>query len=360
MNLFDYAALGSSSVTTFMLPPTMRRSFRLGRVRLVPASYYAAAQVLSSLDHDVAFAHVAPPDAQGLCSYGIASDFTPLIWDRARTRIALVNEAMPSMPRGPRLSLVDADIVVRHRGELVTAPVAGPPNSQADAIAARVAQLIPDGAAIQTGIGAVPSSIWPRLVGHRGLLMRSGMCTEGFRLLHDHGALAPEGHTSGIAYGDRAFYDFLASTDQVQFATTLETHRSEAFSSIPCFHSINSALEVDLFGQISVEWQGGSLSGGIGGGIDFMRAAACSPGGRSIIALPSTAKGGAVSRVVPRITALFPSTSRTDIDTVVTEHGCAELHGLDLDKRAEALNGIAAPDFKAQLRASWLDIRNSL
>ena len=134
--------------------------------------------------------------------------------------------------------------------------------------------------------------------------------------------------------------------DLVRFATTLETHGYGELSALPRLISINSALEIDLFGQVNVEWQGLRLSGGVGGGPDFMRAASNSHGGRSIVALPASAKGGSVSRIVSRLTSPSTSIARSDIDTVVTEHGVADLRDKGLDERAEALIALAAPQFR--------------
>jgi acyl-CoA hydrolase len=125
----------------------------------------------------------------------------------------------------------------------------------------------------------------------------------------------------------------------------------------PRLHSINSALEVDLFGQVNVEWQGSALSSGVGGGPDFMRAATFSPGGRSIIALPATAERGMVSRIVARLARPSVSVARSDIDTVVTEHGVAELRDKGIDERAQALITVAAPQFRAELEEEWRALR---
>jgi acyl-CoA hydrolase len=130
-----------------------------------------------------------------------------------------------------------------------------------------------------------------------------------------------------------------------------------ALADVPRLTSVNGALEVDLFGQVNVEWQGNKLSSGVGGGADFMRAAASSPGGRSIIALPATAKGGALSRIVCRLDKPSIGIARSDIDTVVTEFGVAELRNRSLDARAEALIGIAAPGFRDQLANDWARMR---
>jgi acyl-CoA hydrolase len=356
----DYAGLApDTQLTTFMLPACVRDSFRQGRVSLIPRTYWGVAQHFLSSRCDVAIAHVAPPDAAGFCSLGIASDFAPLVWPQARIKVLVVNHLMPRLPRALGLRAADADLVVTLDGPLVEA-APGAANAEAEAIAAKVAALVPDGAHLQTGIGGAPGAIWKYLKGHKGLVLRSGMVNDWLRDLADAGALAPGGpHLAGIAYGSRAFYDDLAASDMVGFATTSETHGMPSLAAVPRLTSVNGALEVDLFGQVNVEWQGSKLSSGVGGGPDFMRAATISPGGRSIIALPATAKRGAVSRIVARLDRPSVGVARSDIDTVVTEHGVAQLRDMGIDQRAEAMIAIAAPAFRQALAEDWRRLRGS-
>lgn len=356
----DYAGLTEDTrVTTYLLPRCMRQSFVAGRVSLLPLTYHGAAMHLASAPIDTAIAHVAPPDDDGNCSLGIASDFAALVWPHARRRILVINPEMPALPRALKLRRDEADVAITLGGPLVTAP-ADTPTPVADDIARRVAALIPDGAHLQTGIGGAPGAVWRHLGGHRALTARSGMATEGLRDLAEAGALAEGGdHLAGIAYGSPGFYEWLRQSDKVRFATTLETHSIAALAQVPRLHSVNGALGVDLFGQANVEWQGMALSSGVGGGPDFMRGAACSPGGRSILALPSTAKGGTISRIVARLNHPTVGIARSDVDTVVTEHGVAELRDKGLDQRADALIAIAAPQFRDALSGEWRLLRRS-
>ena len=356
----DYAGLAAHArMTTFMLPACLRSSFSQGRVSLIPRTYWGIAQFLEASQVDVAIAHVSPPDEAGGCSLGIASDFATLVWPQAKCRVLIINPAMPRLSRALSVDMAHADIVVELDGPLVeAAPQA--PNAEADAIAARIAGLVPDGAHLQTGIGGACGAIWRHLRGHRNLVLRSGMANDWLRDLAEAGALAENGdHVAGIAYGSGVFYDDLASTDMVRFANTIETHGLPALASVARLTSINAALEVDLFGQVNVEWQGGALASGVGGGPDFMRAATASPGGRSIIALPSTAKRGAISRIVPRIDKPSIGIARCDTDTIVTEHGVADLRHKSLDDRADALIAIADPAFRTSLADEWARARAS-
>jgi acyl-CoA hydrolase len=357
----DYAGLTPSTrMTTFMLPAIMAPSLSERRLSLLPITYHEAAHYIAARSFDVALAHVAPPDAQGRCSLGIASDFATLAWRNAKRRVLVVNPAMPRLPRALSIPAAEADLLVTLESELVT-QAERPAGASAEAIAARVAALVPDRAHVQAGIGGAPGAIWSQLAGHRDLVLRSGLVTPGFRLLSEAGALATQGdHVAGIALGPSEFYDWLAETDLMRFASTFETHGHSQLSALPRLISINGALEVDLFGQVNVEWQGQRLASGVGGGPDFMRAARRSQDGRSIIALPATAAGAGTSRIVCRLDRPSTSIARSDIDTVVTEHGVADLRDRGLDERAEALIAIAAPTFRDSLAQEWDALRRTM
>ncbi|GGC00670.1 acetyl-CoA hydrolase [Novosphingobium endophyticum] len=361
MNSFDYAALDDEArVTTFLLPPALRGSFEAGRVSTIPMSYSAIARQLASGPQlDVAIAHVAPPCADGRASLGIAADFTSIAWDNARVRVALVNPDMPDIA-GPKIDLADADLVVEMAGPVIQA-AAATDNQHQDSIAQIAAEYVPDGATIQVGIGGTPGAIWQRLSSHRNLQLQSGMATDGVRLLEESGALAPDlQHVAGIAYGSRTFYEWLSASGRITLAPTSITHHLPRLASFERFTAINSAIEVDLLGQANLEWQGGRLSSGVGGAPDFARAAQLSAGGRSLILLPATAKGGTISRIVPRLRTPTVSLPRSEVELVITEHGAADLRGLAIDDRAAALISIAAPEWRAMLDAEWSAIRNDM
>ncbi len=358
MNDFDYAALTpTTELTTFLMPPATRASFEAGRVRLIPLPYSEIAEHLAlRAEYDVAIFHLAAPDADGLCSVGIASDFPSLVWPRAKFKIALVNAAMPTMKRGPRLPIAEADLVIEIDHPLIEGGGA-PDTAEANTIAAIAAGLVPDGAAIQFGIGGAPAAVLGKLTDRRGLVIRSGMVIESVRALAEAGALAGGGHITGMALGGADFYRFLAESDLVAFADTRTTHGARALSTVDRFVSINSALEIDLLGQVNLEWRGERMVSGVGGAPDFIRAASRSPGGRSIIALAATAGGGKIARIVPRLASPTASIPRSDIDTVVTEFGVAELTDKALDERAKALIRVAHPDHREGLERDWAEMR---
>jgi acyl-CoA hydrolase len=361
INNTDYAALHPESRLTVFLPgPFLRASFAAGQLE-VPAMSYAG--IAAGFDKgpmfDVAVAQVAPPDPDSSCSLGIAADFSGIAWRNARRRVAIINPAMPRTKRSPRIFLDEADIVVTADAPLLCA---GPfrTTPQLTAIAEHVVNLVPDGAAIQLGIGGAPAVVWRHLTSHRNLTISSGIVVDDLSRLVESGALqAGKAHLTGIAYGTMAFYRYLAESDLVAFGSTLETHNFVRLAALPRFTSINAAIEVDLFGQVNSEWRGGQLISGVGGGPDFMRGAAASAGGRSIITLPATAKGaaGTVSKIVPKLESHTVSIARSDVDTIITEYGVAELKGRSLGARAEALIEIAAPEYRDELVAAWRAMR---
>jgi acyl-CoA hydrolase len=362
INTFDYSGLCSSTtLTTFLLPPELRQSFQSGRVRVPPLTYTQIAELLAGrLALDVAVAHVSSCDLSGRCSLGIAADFSAIAWRHARRRIAIVNQAMPAMPRGPSILLSEADLIIDVEDALAAA---GDRTSSATAVAIAelVSDLVPDGATVQIGIGGVPEAVWSLLLDHRDLSIHSGIVTPGIIGLSEAGALRHDGsHCSGIAFGKSELYRWLSQTDLVAFASVPETHGAEVLAARNRFTAINSAFEVDLFGQANLEWHSGRLMSGVGGAPDFARGAMRSSGGRSIIALPATAQGGAVSRIVPHLVCPAVSLARHDVDTIVTEHGVAELRGLPLDERAAAMIKIADPLHRLALSKAWRGIREAL
>ncbi|WP_157218910.1 acetyl-CoA hydrolase/transferase C-terminal domain-containing protein [Flavisphingomonas formosensis] len=361
INGFDYAALAPDArQTVFLLPPALRTSFDAGKVRLHPLPYSGIAAWLEhEADLDTAFTHVAPPNAAGRCSFGIAADFSPIAWARARRRVAIVNSAMPAIP-GPSIALAEADAVYTLDAPLLTVD-GGKPAPDIRAITTRAAALIPDGAAIQIGIGGAPGALWPALAGHSDLRLRSGLVGAAFRPLAEAGVWREAaGHVAGIAAGDESFYRWLADWGGLHLADARTTHNAGTLQLEDRFFAINSALEVDLFGQANLEWQSGRLNSGVGGAPDFARAAMRSPGGLSMILMPATARGGTVSRIVPRIEAPSVSLARTDVDAVVTEHGVAMLRNASLDERAEALIAIAAEPARDSLSRAWHSLRRSM
>jgi acyl-CoA hydrolase len=360
MNEFDYAALHPGArLTTFLLPTGLRPSFEAGRVRVRPLPYsQIAAAFIADPPFDLAIFQVTPPDASGQCSFGPSADFPGMIWPRARRRIAFVNANLPRAPHGPSIPFDAIDVAIEADGPFILGPESEP-GSELSAIADRIAALIPDGAAIQTGIGGAPAAAVGRLASRRSLVVRSGMVTEGYRTLAEAGSLDPDvNHVTGLAYGSESFMRWAAR--RFVFADATVTHGAAVLAATPRLFAINSALEVDLFGQANLEWRGGRLASGLGGAPDFARAARRSAGGRAILALPASAKGGALSRIVARLDAPTVSIPRDDTDLVITEHGVADLRGRGLDERAGALIAIAEPAHRPALAEAWQAMRRRM
>jgi acyl-CoA hydrolase len=229
-------------------------------------------------------------------------------------------------------------------------------------IGAHVAALVRDGDTLQFGIGSVPSALAASLTGHRHLKLHSGMVSPSMRTLWESGALDRDARiTTGVALGTASFYDFVAAHKNLWFTDVTHTHDVAAIASTPRFIAINSAVEVDLFGQVNSERAGGAIQAGAGGLPAFAQGALASRGGRSMICLASTARGGSVSRIVAALGDKAVCTlPRYLADVVITEHGVVELRGLGLDARATALIGIAAPEHRDALAAQWDAMRRTL
>lgn len=358
INDFDYAALNElARLTVFMLPPALRPSFEAGAVVLRPMAYSQIAELMArGPAPDLAILQVTPPDAEGQCSFGPCADFSPLVARRADRRVAFVNPQLPRPHKGPTIPFSMIDLAIEAEGPYITATEAPPTPAQTE-IARRVAAMVPDAACLQTGIGGAPAAAVGELTKRRGLRVHSGMITEGYRRLDEAGALAPRDEpVTGMAYGSADFVDWACG--RFIFADAMITHGPAALGRLDRFFAINSALEVDLFGQANIEWRAGQLVSGLGGAPDFARAARRSRGGRAILALPATA--GRASRIVPRLNAPTVSLAAADADLVITEYGIADVRDLTLDDRAEALIGVAAPEHRPALADEWREIRASL
>lgn len=342
----------------WFMSPAMRRGLAQGRAELRSQDYLGIARELREGPvFDVAIAQLTLPDAQGWCAPGLAADFLPLVWGRARTRVAHLNPGLPRLPGGFRVHVSEIDLVVEADGALndFAEKTAGEPEAR---IGAHVATLVRDGDTLQFGIGGVPLSLAQALSGHRRLRFHGGMLPAAFRTLWEAGAIDRDAPvTTGVVLGDAALRDFVATLPTLRLEPVTVTHDPARLAAIPRFVAVNGAVEVDLFGQVNAERAGGVIQAGAGGLPAFAQGALASPGGRLVVALPAAARGGAVSRIVPVLgTQSLVSLPRHLADAVVTEHGVAELRGLSLDARARALIAIADPAHRAALQAAWQDI----
>ncbi len=227
-----------------------------------------------------------------------------------------------------------------------------------DAIARNIAPLVADGSALQIGLGKVLIGLSRRLCDRRMLRLHSGMLSDGFLDLARAGALDPDfAHTTCAVVGSMEFYRQMADFDQVKILGCEVTHDPRVLLALDNFVSINSALEVDLFGQCNLEHANGQAISGAGGAPDFARAARLSAGGRSIVALNATHHGGKGTRIVPCLNEkAITSISRIDVDHVVTEYGVANLSGASVHERARAIISVAGPVFREDLERAWSQI----
>ncbi|MCW5581706.1 MAG: hypothetical protein KIS72_10225, partial [Luteimonas sp.] len=276
---------------------------------------------------------------------------------RAGRILAHINPRMPRT-RGPSIPLarihaaVEADMPLLE----VPDPAADP---ALDAVATRVAALVGDGATLQLGLGRLQSAVLRAVRDRRGLRIHSGMVSDGLLGLAEAGALAdaPDAVVAGVALGSQALY--AAAPRLVQFREVGHTHDAGVLAAVPRLTAINSALSVDLLGQVNGECLGGRQLSGVGGLPDFLRGARQSQGGRGIIALPAcTPKGD--SRIVPMLPPGPVSLARVDADCIVSEHGVADLRHLDVHARARALIGIADPAHRDALEQAWREISRRL
>lgn len=358
VNRTDWSGFHASSrFETIFLAPELRAGFETGRIRFRPLTYTKAWRWLETAPVDAALLQVAPPDANGLCSLSLASDFTPAIWARAPVRIAQINPALPVMPGAPAIPLAAFDAVC----ELETPPRGYDAGRLPDAfatIARHIAGRVDDGAAVQFGLGKVQLAMLPALNHHRDLTIHSGMVSDPLLSILEGDQV--QAIRTGAVLGSAALAQRLKDDRRLTLTPVNATHQTEVLASLDRFTAINSVIEVDLLGQANAEFIGGQQVSGGGGLVDFARGAQSSPGGQAIFALTSTAKGGTISRIVPRLTAPAVTLTRADVDIVVTEHGVADLRGLDLDARAKALIAIADPAHHGMLEQAWAELRRTL
>lgn len=358
VNRFDFAGLHPRTrQRTIFLSAELRASWLDGRVDYLPLTYTATWHWLREVARfDVALVQVAPPDADGNCSLGIACDFTPAAWPNARVVLAHINPLMPRT-RGPSIpySAITAAIVAEAPLLEVPDPAA---DGAMDAVAERVAGLIGDGATLQLGLGRLQSAVLRAVADRRNLRIHSGMVSDGLLGLYESGALADaeDAVVAGVALGTDALY---RACGQISFREVGYTHAAATLGKIDGLHAINSALSVDLLGQVNGEFLSGKQMSGVGGLPDFIHGARQTVAGRGIIALPaSTPKGQC--RIVPMLPAGPVSLARVDADCIVTEHGVADLRHLDVHQRAAALIAIAAPEHREGLASAWHDLSRTL
>jgi len=346
----DVCALGGAG--------SNRRLAPAGRLDVLPANYHALSlqAARGELRIDVVLVQLAG-DGDAV-HVALQHDYVAAAIPHARVVVAEINDRAPLVAGEPALDPADVDVTVRASHPPV-AWQAPRPSHAARAIAAHVARLVPHGATLQVGLGAIPDAVLEALAAHRDLGVHSGVIGDRIADLMRCGAITNRrkpldgGLTvTNALLGSEALYRFAHRNPRLALRATRYTHDLAVLGAIPDLIGINSALEVDLTGQVNAEVAAGRHAGLIGGHADFLRGCLRSEGGRGIVALESTARGGALSRIVPSLAGGVVTTPRADADVVVTEHGIAELRGKTIFERAEALIAVAAPDFRDALRAA--------
>ncbi|MBZ5678966.1 MAG: 4-hydroxybutyrate CoA-transferase [Acidobacteriia bacterium] len=315
---------------------------------------------------DVALIEVSPPDSHGFCSFGVGVDTTLTAAKCARHVVAQINDQMPRTYGDSFIHVSDIDAFVESSRPLCA--LKRPPLTELNiSIARNVAGLIEDGAVLQTGIGGIPDAVLPMLMDRKDLGVHSELVSDGVIPLIEAGVVTgarknfkPRKIILGFALGTKNLFNFLDNNPIFEFHPTAYTNDPAFIARNDNMVAINSALEVDLTGQVCSDSIGNHFYSGIGGQVDFLRGASRAKGGKAIIAISSTAKNGTISRIAPMLSpGAGVVTSRGLIRYVVTEYGVAYLHGKSIRERAKSLIEIAHPKFRQELyeyceKTKWL------
>lgn len=342
----------------YFLPPLARRLHQLGSVDYIPLTFSHMECMLrdGALKADIVAVTCSPPDAEGFCSLGPFVSYLPAAMQAARLVIA---ECSPNWPRtngAARIHVSTIDKIIPVSRQPITSS-GSEELAEAPKIAANVLTLVNDGATIQIGRGAIPNAVAAELTDRRDLGVHSEMLSDWIVDLAERGIVTgarktnyPGRIVTSFMDGSERLYEFANASSALLLQPIYEVNDPRVISSEPNFVAINSAVEVDLTGQINAESIGGHLISGSGGLLDFAIGAALSRGGKFIITMPSTAKGGDLSRIVPRMASGAAVTvPRTLAHYVITEYGIADLRGCTLRERARRLIAIAHPKFREHL-----------
>jgi acyl-CoA hydrolase len=345
---------GIRPVTSVGMPPNGGLIAR-GAMDLVPCHMSELPWLLSAgpLSTDVAIVAVSPPDPDGWCSLGVISDYAAPAVAHARVVLAEINDQIPVVGGDTRVHLDRITASIRTSRPLPEYPKAVPSDLER-AIGANIAPYVRDGSCIQVGIGKLGEAVLAAVSDRRDLGVHSGMVGDTLLEMMRDGIVTNKAKeidrgvsVAGAVLGSARAVALAADEPNLVLREIAYTHDPARIAEISNFVCVNSALEVDLFGQVNSETAGGRYVGAIGGSVDYLRASVRGPGGRSIVALPaSTGKG--TSRIVPRVERV--TALGADVDVIATEHGVAELRGCSAGERARRLIAVAAPEARPALR----------
>ena len=350
---------GSFYHKSLFVGASSREAVKDGRGDYIPVFFHEIPKLFCEgyLTPDVVLIHVSPPDRHGFCSFGVSVDYTKPAAQVAKTVVAQVNPNMPRTHGDSFIHVREIDFIVESEQQIIELqpPRIGPVE---EAIGKHIAGLVEDGSCLQLGIGGIPDAVLLFLHEKNDLGIHSEMFSEGVVDLYNEGvitnrnkAINRDKMAATFLMGTRRLYDFVDDNPAVNMFPVNIINDPYLIGQNDRVVAINSAIQVDLMGQVVADAMGATQFTGIGGQVDFVRGAARSRDGKAIIALPSTAKKGTVSRIVA---ALAPGTAvttmRADVDYVVTEHGVAHLRGKGLRERADELLDVADPAFRDQIR----------
>ncbi len=351
------------SLTSMGAIGALRSMTKAGKLSIIPCHIGQIGAMIGAgiIGCDVAMIQVSPADEHGNHSLGLISDHVLAAVSKARVVIAEVNDQVP-FTHG--LSISGSKITAAvHTSRSPVQVLPGIISATDEAIARYAAQFIVDGSVLQVGVGSVPDAIMGQLKDRKDLGVHSGMLGDGVVELAEAGVLtnARKEFDAGISIagaliGSKRLFDFCDRNPSVAMHDADYTHNEAVLTRLSRLVTINSALEVDLTGQVNAEASGNAYMGGTGGQVDYVRAGSRSPGGHSIIALSATAKSGEISKIVSKLNGPV-TTARADVDVIITEFGAAELKGQNLAERTKRLVAIAHPDFREELDRSAYDIR---
>jgi 4-hydroxybutyrate CoA-transferase len=305
---------------------------------------------------DAALIQVSPPDEHGFCSFGVGVDVTMTAAHKAKTVIAMVNQMMPRVHGDCFIHVSKLTHIVEHTTPLLEMPQ-GNPDEVSIKIGKLIADHIDDGSTLQMGIGAIPDAFLTELHGRHDMGIHTEMFSDGIIPLVESGVinnsqktLHPGKIVAAFTLGTKKIFDFSDDNPLIEFHPCWYTNDPFIIAQNDKMVSINSALGVDLTGQVFADSLGFNFYSGFGGQLDFVRGAARSKGGMPFIALPATAKGGTMSRIAPHLPiGTGVTTTRGDVHWIVTEFGAVDLYGKTVRERAKLLISIAAPQFREEL-----------
>ena len=362
VNKVDFSSLHDDCESTaFFATKENRDAIAAKSVDFLPMQYRSIFDYLSEGQHfDVVLAQLPVPKNDENFSLGLCADFLPAVLDKAALFVAEFNAQQPLPDDSPAWPAARLDYAVRSDQHLPQIPVA-PVDAAAADIGRQVTEIIQDGDCLQIGIGGIPNAILAELRNKNDLGVHSGLVSDGIMDLAISGNITGSRKNidngqivTGTTLGSRKLLDWAGSDPSLMFRPVSYTHDAGNIRQLEQFVSINSALQIDLFGQINSDMLNGKQMSGTGGAIDMIRGAAMSKGGRSIIALKATAEGGKTSRIIPRLCRDTATTIlRTDVDYIVTEFGARRLRHLSAADRVNALIELAAPQFRDQLQDDW-------